>query len=397
MRITKLESLHADGGWRTFSFLKLSTDEGVVGWSEYSDGFGAGGTTELIQKFAPIVVGMDPREVGRLNATLHAITKLAAGGLNAQAIAAIENACIDVKARALGVPVCQLFGGAVRERIPVYWSHCGMFRLRFPEFFEKHLGKPRIRGRDDLKCLGEEAVARGFKTIKTNPIFFDGPEPRSFNGGFRIAPGFLERNVDARIVGSVTEVLAAFRDGLGPQPGILCDLNFSQRTEGFIRIAKAAEPYNLTWLECDSLDPKALAYLRRSTSTPIASLEAIYGLAGYRPFFEEYAVDAAIIDVPWNGLYQAVRIATLADAFEVNVAPHNFNGPIGDLMSAHFCAAVPNFRIMEYEADDVPWKQELLTEPNRVENGEFILPQGPGWGAAVNEDAVRAHPPAARK
>jgi len=129
MKITKLESLHADGGWRTFSFLKLSTDEGLVGWSEYSDGFGAGGTTEMIQKFAPIVVGMDPRDVARLNATLHAVTRLAAGGLNAQAIAAIENACIDVKARALNVPVCQLFGGAVRDRITVYWSHCGMFRL----------------------------------------------------------------------------------------------------------------------------------------------------------------------------------------------------------------------------------------------------------------------------
>ena len=136
--------------------------------------------------------------------------------------------------------------------------------------------------------------------------------------------------------------------------------------------------------------------MRRSTATPIASLESIYGLHGYRPFFEEYAVDAAIIDVPWNGLHQAVRIATLADAFEVNVAPHNFYGPIADLMSAHFCAVVPNFRIMEYEADDVPWKQELLSEPSRLERGEFVLPSGPGWGAAVNEEAVRAHPPVRR-
>jgi galactonate dehydratase len=136
--------------------------------------------------------------------------------------------------------------------------------------------------------------------------------------------------------------------------------------------------------------------VRRSTATPIASLESIYGLHGYRPFFEEYAVDVAIIDVPWNGLHQAVRIATLADAFEVNVAPHNFYGPIADLMSAHFCAVVPNFRIMEYEADDVPWKQELLSEPSRVERGEFVLPSGPGWGASVNEEAVRAHPPVRR-
>ena len=88
-----------------------------------------------------------------------------------------------------------------------------------------------------------------------------------------------------------------------------------------------------------------------------------------------------------------MKIAAMADAYEVNVAPHNFNGHIGSLMSAHLCAAIPNFRVMEIDIDDVPWKDELVTVPPVVEAGELLIPTGAGWGAEVNEEVVRAHPP----
>jgi L-alanine-DL-glutamate epimerase-like enolase superfamily enzyme len=105
MRITRIETLKADGGWRNFSFLKLSTDEGLVGWSEYNEDFGAtNATSDLIHRFADIAVGMDPREVGKIAVSLRAITRMSIGGVNHEAIAAIENACLDVKAKALGVP-----------------------------------------------------------------------------------------------------------------------------------------------------------------------------------------------------------------------------------------------------------------------------------------------------
>ena len=396
MRIARIEDLHADAGWRTFSFLKVTTDDGLVGWSEYAEGFGAGGVTELVHRMAAIVTGMDPRQVGRISASLQAMTRLAAGGLNNQAIAAIENACLDIKARALGVPVHALFGGAYRDRLKLYWSHCGSFRVRLPDFFEKVLGKPRIRGLDDIRTLGKEVVAQGYGALKTNPLFFDGPEPRMFDAGFRLTPGLLERNIDGRTIGAIEDLLAAFREGAGPHTDLMLDLNFSQRAEGFRRIAKAIERYNPAWLEIDAHDPETLALVRRSSSTPVASLESIHGLRAYRPYFEAYAVDVGIIDVPWNGLLESVRIATLADAYEVNVAPHNFYGDLATLMSAHLCAAIPNFRIMEIEVDDVPWKHDLVTHPPVVENGHLLLPTGPGWGAEVNEEAVRAHPPKPR-
>jgi L-alanine-DL-glutamate epimerase-like enolase superfamily enzyme len=392
MRIAKIEDLHADGGWRTTSFLKLTTDEGLVGWAEYYEGFGAGGVSDLIRRFAAVVEGMDPRDVGRISTSLHAICRMAAGGMNHQAIAAIENACLDVKAKALGVPVYALFGGAMRDRLDLYWSHCGSFRVWQRDFFEKELGLPPVRTLDDIKELGREAARRGYKALKTNPLQI-GDDARPFNPGFRIGPGFLDRSTDARWHGQIGDVVGAFREGAGPNMGIMLDLNFSQRTDGFLRIAQTMERFKLAWLEVDIHDADALALLRRSTRTPIASLESLYGLKQYRPFLQQHAVDVAVVDVPWNGLWESIRVATLADAFEVDVAPHNYYGDLATLMSAHFCAAVPNFRIMEYEADDVPWRGDFVTHPPVVANGQLTVPTRPGWGADVNEEAVRARPP----
>ena len=104
-------------------------------------------------------------------------------------------------------------------------------------------------------------------------------------------------------------------------------------------------------------------------------------------------MDVAIVDVPWNGLAESAKIAAMADAYEVNVAPHNFNGHLGSLISAHFCAAVPNFKVMEIDIDDVKWKDEIVTVPPVIEDGHLVLPKAPGWGADVNEEFVRAHPP----
>jgi galactonate dehydratase len=395
MKIVKLEDMHADAGWRTLSFLKVTTDEGLVGWAEYAEGFGVGGVSDLLRGFAPLVTGMDPRAVGKITSTLQAVTRLAAGGLNHQAIAAIENACLDIKAKALGVPVCALFGGPFRDRLDLYWSHCGSFRVRFAGMFEK-FGKPRVETLDDLKSLARDAVSRGFHAIKTNPLFVEDGKLRMFDSGFRIHPGILERNIDGAFIGAITDMLAAYREGLGPTAGLMMDLNFNQRTEGFLRIARAVEPFDLTWLEIDIHDPAALARVRHATNTPITSLESIHGLKNYRPYFETQSVDVAVIDVPWNGLWESVRIATLADAYEVNVAPHNFYGDLATLMSAHFCAAIPNFRIMEIEVDDVPWKSDLVTSSPVIERGQLLVPTAPGWGADVNEEAVRAHPPKKR-
>jgi L-alanine-DL-glutamate epimerase-like enolase superfamily enzyme len=122
MKITKVETLRCDAGWRTFSFLKVMTDAGIVGWSEYNESFGSAGLSAVIEALAASVIGKDPCQLEWINSHLRTQTIQSRGGINRQAVAAIENALLDIKGKALGVPVCDLFGGKVRDRIRVYWS-----------------------------------------------------------------------------------------------------------------------------------------------------------------------------------------------------------------------------------------------------------------------------------
>ena len=190
--------------------------------------------------------------------------------------------------------------------------------------------------------------------------------------------------------------LEAFRRGAGPDVGLHLDTNFNYKIDGYIRLARALEALDLVWLEIDLYDPAGLNLIRRSARTPVASLESIYGRRNFRPYFENQSVDYAIIDVAWNGILESLKIAAMADAYEVNVAPHNYYGHLCSAVSAHFCAVVPNFRVMEIDIDSVAWRDELFINAPVVENGDLIVPDRPGWGVDVNEAAVRAHPPKGR-
>jgi L-alanine-DL-glutamate epimerase-like enolase superfamily enzyme len=104
-------------------------------------------------------------------------------------------------------------------------------------------------------------------------------------------------------------------------------------------------------------------------------------------------MDVIIVDVPWNGLAESLKVASMADAYEVNVAPHNFYSHLATMMSAHLCAVAPNIRIMEFDTDQVSWMDDLVTTRPTIKDGYLTLPTGPGWGTEINEAAVRAHPP----
>ena len=121
MKITAIETLHCDAGWRNFSFLKLTTDTGLVGWSEFQEGFGSAGVRAAIEDLAPVTIGQDPRNSEKIFWDLYAATRPAAGGVAGEAAGAIENALLGLKAKHYGVPVYELLGGAVRERIRLYW------------------------------------------------------------------------------------------------------------------------------------------------------------------------------------------------------------------------------------------------------------------------------------
>ena len=390
MKVARIDTLHADAGKGNFDFLKLTAEDGTVGWSEYNETFGGHGVTAAIEGLAPFVIGKDPHAYESMVATMYAARRQAPGGIVQQAIAAIENALIDLKAKALGVPVYELFGGPQRDRLRLYWSHCGSFRVGL----SKEMQIPAVRSLQDVVSQGKEVVSKGYTALKTNIFVFDDGAPHMHMPGFaRSGPEFPSLNAERRIMASLRDQLAAFREGAGKETDILVDLNFNFRTEGFVKVARTMEPFDLLWVEIDSFDPQALHYIRSRIPIPLASYESLYGRRGYRPFFEAQAADVAIIDAPWNGVAESLKIAAMADTYEVNVAPHNFYGHLCTLMNAHWCAVAPNFRIMEIDVDNVPWFDELYTVKPVIKDGYLHLPTTPGWGTEVNEAGVKAHPP----
>jgi hypothetical protein len=242
MKVRAYEIFKCDAGWRTFSFLKLVTDDGLVGWAEYNESFGSPGLSGAIETLMPGVLGMNPMDIELVNAVLATRSVQSRGGVARQAIGAIENALLDLKGKALGVPVYQLFGGKLRDRIPVYWSHCGSYRLRNPEICRT----PAVRSYDDMTRLGAEVKAKGFNALKTNIALEVDGQLIAYRPGFVVGRGFPERNWDRFIAQSAARTVEAFRAGGGPDMGIMLDTNFHFRTEGFRRVAEGLGPARLT-------------------------------------------------------------------------------------------------------------------------------------------------------
>lgn len=388
MKITKIETLHCDAGWRPWTFIKISTDEGLVGWSECTDSFGSPrGIEGVVKDLTPLLIGQDPRSVEKLYWQMYSRTRLSPGGIIKKATGGIENALLDITAKALGISVYELFGGPVREKIPLYWSHCGTSRVRA----WKIIGKPQIKSWTDVKELGKEISASGYKAIKTNIGVLDG-EPHIYHPGFFKSEGGPELNVDRPTVRMVEKWVSALRNAVSDDIDIILDLNFNFKTEGYIKIGQMLEKYNLLWLEIDSYNPDALPQIRQATKTSVCSGESLYGAREFRPYFEKRAMDIASIDIIWNGFLQSKKIADLADLYEINITPHNYNGHLATFISAQFCALVPNLRVMEYDVDDVPWRDELFTNLPKIKNGYMDIPKGPGWGTEVNEKVIYEHP-----
>lgn len=390
MKITKLETLHADAGNRNFSFVKITTDEGLIGWSEYTESVGNMGTTAAIERFGDMLVGTDPGRIEQAMALLYVGSAPVWSGIAAHARAAVGNALLDIKGKALGVPVSDLFGGRLRDAIPVYWSHFAAARIQRPE----DAGKPPVRTYKDIEELAAEAKELGYHGLKMN-IFRHSDEEgfTILSPGHGMSPGFPELNPSPEMAAAAIKQIEAMRRGAGDDMPLMLDFNYNFKLEGYIQICQALEGHGMHWAELDVYDPDALAYLRKKTTIPLASGESLYGRTEFRRYFENYAMDVAVVDVIWNGYIESIKIASMAETYETNVAPHNFYGYLGDYISAHFAAAIPNFRVMEIEVEDVSWRDEFYTHPPVIENGFFILPDRPGWGTDINEQAVKKRPP----
>ena len=184
MQITDIDTFVADAGWRPWTFVKVQTDEGITGYGECSDSKNPYGIIGTIEDIKPILIGNDPRAFEMRFWDMIRNTRQSPGGIAAKAIAGIECALIDIKAKALGISVVELFGGPTREAVRLYWSHCGTTRAIHSEL----LGTPPLRSMDDISELGHEVVSMGFTALKTN-IVMPGVPAEVFFPGFGGGPG----------------------------------------------------------------------------------------------------------------------------------------------------------------------------------------------------------------
>ena len=275
----------------------------------------------------------------------------------------------------------------MRDRIRVYWSHCGTWRINHPKYYP-----PQITDLDGVKAMGAEVREKGFSALKTNTFLHDDGNPRGWRPGFG-SPFEPELNVDKKVLRNLRAHLEAFRDGAGPDMDILLDLNFNAKTEGYVKILREIADMDMFWIEIDSYNANALAYIRQQSPHPISSCETLLGLRDFLPYFNAQSMDVAIVDAVWNGVWQSMKIANAAEAFEVNVAPHNFYGHLCSFMNVHFSAAVPNLRIMEIDVDRLAWDDELFSHTPEFVDGHIVVSDRPGWGCDPVEEALEAHPP----
>jgi len=389
-RIRELTIFSCSASWRNYYFVKLITEDGVVGWSEFDEGFGSPGVGAVIRELAPRLAGQSVMNHERIREDLHCVTRPGSGGVVGQALGAIENALLDAKAKTLGVPCYELLGGKIRDRLRVYWSHCVTWRAaRRPHY------QPEIINADGVRALAREVRECGFTGLKTNMFRYDRVgNIMGWGAGFG-TPFLPALNIEREIVRGLRDHLQIIREAAGPDMDVLLDLNFNAKTEGYLKILRGIADFDMFWVEIDTLNPQALAWIRSQSPHPIASCETLIGVQQFLPFLREQAVDVAIVDTPWNGVWQSMKIAAAAEAHEVNVACHNFYGHLCTMMNAHFCAAVPNLRIMEVDIDRIAWDQELFTHVPEYVDGHLVMPDRPGWGTEPNEEALRRHPPIA--
>ncbi len=385
--ITDIETFIVDAGWRPWQFVAVRTSNGTTGYGEMSDGCNPFGIVGVIEDFKPILLGKDAMAVEARYWDMYRMARQSPGGIAAKAMAGIELALWDAKGKCLDEPVYSLFGGPVRERQQVYWSHCATSRARDWRMIK---GAKPLTNMESITALGREVRERGFRALKTN-LVFPGENAWVWFGGFGGGSGTTDQRLDNDVLSHLEQYIDAFAEGTGKDVRIALDLNFNFKPETALRICRVMEQFDPMWVEIDMYEPEALADIRRRTTCTITSGENLFGIRGYRPYFESRSMDVVMIDIPWNGFVRSRDVALLAESYELNIAPHNYYSHLATMIALNLCAISPNVRIMEVDVDDVAWKDELTGGALDYAGGNLDIPTKPGWGVDLNESVAHAH------
>ncbi len=368
MKISEIRTAEVRG--HGFScYVRIATDSGLVGTGECIHG--GPGIQRIIGELGSLILGEDPMNVERLYERMrraHVFNGAMAGNL-VTALTGIEIALWDLVGRAVGLPVYALLGGAFRNRIRLY-ADC-------------HAGGDDSPAANAAKAA--EVVAMGFDAIKFDLDDLQSPDKKDA----------YNHTVGRRELDHMVAKVAAVREAVGPHVDVAMDLHGRYDTPSGIRIAQALEPFDLMWLE-EPVPPEnvdAMREVKLATRTPICAGENLYLRWGFRDLLEKQAVDVIMPDLPkCCGLAEGKKIANMAEVYYVPFAPHNVCGPLGTVASAHCCAAVPNFYVLEWHWLERPhWHELVLADPPLIQNGAITLTDRPGLGVELNLEAAEKY------
>ncbi len=388
MKITKVTPMLGQGNiCASWVFAKVETDEGIVGHGEGTRHAGPV-IAEAIRWLEPYVLGTNPFDVESLYSDLFKATHYVWGSVFSCAISAIESAMWDIMGKASGRPVYDLLGGKVWDDVRLY-THIGggsqIIRMSVEE---------GASASDDFGAIRERAqdlVSRGFSCVKTFQANRYKITEGSTAGQSDFWPNMHMNREDIRATARKVEFI---RQQVGENLEIAFDAHGLNAVSA-LRLAKVLEPLDLLWYE-EPVHPfnlSALKQLRAETSIPIAMSERLHASTEFSEVIDTHAVDVVMVDVQWcGGVSQAKKIAAIAESRYLPVTLHNCNSPLASIINAHIAVTLPNFLNMEFMDPDVPWRDEILTEPLRVRAGRLELNDKPGWGVEIDEEALARYP-----
>lgn len=362
-------------GWggQYWILVKLTTDTGIVGWGEvYASAIGPEAMRVVIEDvFARHMEGEDPANIELM------FRRAYSAGFTQRpdptvigAFSGLEIACWDILGKALERPVWALLGGRMNDRIRAYTYLNPLPHHRLPEFWVS----PDMAAESALECL-----ERGYTAVKFDPA-----------GPYTIRGGHMPARTDIALSAAFC---AAIREAVGDRLDLLFGTHGQFTTAGAIRLARAIEPYDPLWYE-EPVPPdniESMAEVAVKTSIPVATGERLSTKAEFGAVLRQGA--ARILQPALGragGIWEAKKIAILAEAQNAQMAPHLYAGPIEWAANIHLCVSIPNVLIAE--TIETPFHDALIGGTIRVEDGYVPAPTAPGLGIEVDEALARAHP-----
>ena len=367
MKITKISTTVVNARMRNWVLVKVDTDQpGLYGWGEATLEWKTKGVVGAVADLSVLLIGQDPCRVEHLWQVMHRQYFWRGGITNCTALSGIDQALWDIKGKEAGKPVCELLGGPVRDSLRLYdhlggGSLEGMYKTGEPENFAD---------------LARASVERGFTAFKAMPI------------------PVAELIESAAVLKKAERCVAAMREAAGDGVDIMLDLHARTTPAAAIQFGRRLVDYNLYWYEepCSPDHVDGLVEVSRALPFPIATGERLVGRWEFRELLEKRAVAIIQPDVSHcGGISEARRIAAMAETYSVAVACHNPQGPVSTAASIHIGFATPNYLIQEVVRADVPWRNDILTEPLKIA-GTITAPSAPGLGIDINETEAAKHP-----